>query len=129
MKLFSDDLPPVCRQKPEELFLVRIMAKPAPESAEAKEIGGAFVNCWVNADDLRSAEKMAIEQIQEEGWRPVRFDHWEVVCRESYTLSNEMDADERRDSLERVEEAFEYGIALAFYMWPVDAPDAGDETI
>ncbi len=85
------------------------------------------MNCWVDADDLRTAEQVAIDRIREERWRPTKFDDWKLVCRSCYTDDSGYEENERRESLERVEEAFEYGIALTFHCWPVDAPDAHDE--
>ena len=117
-KLFSDSIDPVYRTKSEEVFLVRIEAKPNSSNEEALDIAGAFVNCWVNADDLKTAELESIKYIQDSDWTPSRFDHWELVCRECYQ------DEEFADSLQAVEDSFEEGISGIFYTWPHDAPDA-----
>jgi hypothetical protein len=127
MSLFADTIAPVRRRKPEELFLIRVVAKPSHENSEAADSGGAYVNCWVDADDLRTAEQAALERVRAEQWQPTKFEHWELVCRECYTDDSRYNEGERRESLERVDEAFEYGIALKFHCWPVDAPDANDD--
>jgi hypothetical protein len=83
------------------------------------------VNCWVDADDLRTAEERAIEAMAREQWKPAKFDHWELVYRSCYV--NNPDEDERFELLERLDEALEHGIALAFNCWPLDAPDANED--
>jgi hypothetical protein len=127
MSLFADTIAPVRRRSADELFLIRVIDTPLPENSEASDAGGAYVNVWVDADDLRTAERSAIDCIREEHWRPTKFEHWELVCRQCYTDDSRIDEDERRVSLERVDEAFEYGVALTFHCWPIDAPDAHDE--
>ena len=51
-------------------------------------------------------------------WEPIKFDHWELVCRRCYTERSWDDESERLQSLERIAEAFEYGFALIFFTWP-----------
>lgn len=80
-RLFSDTIDPVRRSDAKELFLVRVEAAPLPDNPESSECGGAFVNAWVNVPTLREAERAMLARLGEEGWRPVRLDHWEIVCR------------------------------------------------
>lgn len=127
MGLYADTIAPVNRSSADELFLIRLVATPLPENPEAADIGGAYVNCWVNAKDLRTAEQRALNRIREEQWRPTRFDQWDLVCRQCYLDDSRYSEDEKRESLERLYEAFEHGIALVFHTWPVDAPDSEDE--
>ena len=129
VNLFADTIAPVSRRNADELFFIRVVAEPLPENTEAIDSGGAYVNCWVDADDLRTAEQAALDRIREERWRTTKFEHWELVCRRCYTDDVRYSEVERRESLERFDEAFEYGIALKFHCWPVDAPDAHDEEI
>ena len=127
MNPFSDTIAPVRRTKADDLFLVRIVATPSAENPEASEIGGAYVNCWVDADELRVAEERAIEAIESEQWQPTKFDHWEFVCRRCYDEDSRYNDTERRESLEHVDWAFEHGISFTFNCWPKDAPDANEE--
>jgi hypothetical protein len=102
---YSDGIDPIQRSSPAELFLVTLEARPEPDSDEYKEAGGAFVNCWVNADDLRTAERRAVALVREAGWRPHRFDAWEIVTRDTYANSQPSD-DAGPDLLEIVAQAF-----------------------
>jgi len=118
-KLHSDGIPPVHRSKPGELFFFRIQVIPHPDNPEAQDAGGAFANCWVDADDLRTAEIRAIEVIQGNGWCPQSLDEWKLVWRECYK-----DGHEARQS---IDEAFRDGSNCTFFVWPVDAPDRSGE--
>ncbi len=117
--LFADTIGPVNRNTPEELFLLRIEATPTPENPEKDDVGGAYVNAWVDAETLREAEEKAIERIKEEGWSPVKFEHWELVCKDCYSEES-YDKESLPDILDSIETAFEYGVGLIFHTWPID---------
>lgn len=121
---YSDEVGPIRRSSPDEFFLITIEARPTPESDEHGEAGGAFVNCWVDADDLRTAERRAVELIRDGGWQPDRFDDWDPVTR---ATADERDAAEGGPSpRDLIEQAAINGIACVFHTWPVDAPDADE---
>jgi cytolysin (calcineurin-like family phosphatase) len=108
------------------LFLLTFEARPEPESDDYGQIGGAFVNCWVNVDDLCTAERRAVALIQNYGWHPHRFEAWELVTRTTYTDREPQD-DGGPDLREVVEQAFVDGEVCVYHTWPADAPDADDE--
>jgi hypothetical protein len=51
-------------------FLLRIEATPIPENSKSNDVGGAYVNAWVDVETLGEAEEKAIDRIKEEGWLP-----------------------------------------------------------
>jgi hypothetical protein len=121
---YADGIEPVRRSSPGELFLVTIEARPAPGSEKFGQMGGSFVNCWVNADDLCTAERRAVALIEADGWRPHRFEEWSIVSRETYTDWKPLDED-GPDLRELFEQALIDGELCVFNTWPLDAPDAG----
>ena len=123
---YSDGIDLVRRSSSDELFLVTIEARPEPGADEFGDVGGAFVNCWVNAADLRTAERRAVALIQDHGWRPHRFEEWELVTRATYT-DREPEDGGGLDLREVVAQAFIDGEVCVFNIWPVDAPDADNE--
>jgi len=123
---FSDSIAPMRRSRSDELFLLIIEARPDPNADEYGEAGGAFVNCWVHADDLCLAERKAVAMIQEHRWRPHRFDSWELVTRETYADWEPSD-DGESDPRDVVARAFTDGVVCEFCVWPVNAPDAGQD--
>src|SRR5436309_7713505 len=78
--LHADTVPPVHRTQPGEVFFIRMEARPVPGSDAFGHSGGAYVNCYVDADDLRSAELRAISLIQEADWQPEHFETWQLTC-------------------------------------------------
>lgn len=114
--LFADTIESVKRNTPEELFLLRIEATPNTENPESFDIGGACINAWVDAETLREAEVKAIDRIKEEGWSPVKFEHWELVCKDCYSKKSH-DEEALPNSIET---AFKYGVGLIFHTWPID---------
>jgi hypothetical protein len=122
-RLYADTIDPVHRTDASELFLVTLEAKPGPDSGDYGKEGGAFVNCWVDADDLRSAEQRAVALIESDGWQPYRFESWELVTRETYA-DRETPEDDDLDLGELIEQAFVDGEVCVFNTWPVDAPHA-----
>lgn len=123
---YSDGIEPVRRSAPGEVFLVTIEARPTPDAEDYDEAGGAFVNCWVAADDLRTAERRAVALIEEDGWRPYRFDSWKLVSQDTYA-DWEPGEDEEPDPREMVAQALADGEVCAFYTWPKDAEDADED--
>jgi hypothetical protein len=123
---YSDGIDPIRRSSPDELFLITIEARPEPGADEYGDAGGAFVNCWVNAADLRMAERRAVALIRDHGWRPHRFEEWELVTRATYT-GREQESDGGPDLREVVEQAFLDGEVCVFNTWPVDASDADED--
>lgn len=117
--LFADTIEPVKRKTSEKLFLLRIEATPTPENPESDEVAGAYVNAWVDAETLREAEEKAIDRIKEEGWSPVKFEHWELVSKGCY-LEESHDKEALPDILDSIETALEYGVGLIFHTWPID---------
>jgi hypothetical protein len=122
---FSDGIVPVRRASPDELFFITIEARPEPDADDYGVAGGAFVNCWVDADDLRTAERKAVALIHEAGWRPHRFDEWSIVSRDR-SAGCQRESKVEPDFSEFVDQAFVDGEVCLSNIWPVDAPDAGD---
>jgi hypothetical protein len=121
--LYADTIPPIERANASELFLVTMEAVPGKASKDYGIAGGAFVNCWVDAADLRTAELRTIGLIKGNQWRPFRFESWELVTRET-CAHREPPADDAPDLRRIFEQAFIDGEVCVFYIWPVDAPDA-----
>lgn len=123
-EFFSDTIRPISRNSPAEVFLLTIEAKPDSGAADFGTVGGAFVNCWIDADSLQTAERRAIALIREQNWYAVKLDTWQMVTRETY-MGREP-PDEGPNPADLVEQAFIDGEVCVFYKYPVNAPDAND---
>jgi hypothetical protein len=124
---YSDGIDPVRRSSSDEVFFLMIEARPEPHSDEFGQSGGAFVNCWVNADDLRTAERRAVELIHESGWRPHKFEEWRLVTKSTYE-GDDPPEDGMPSSADLVDQALVDGEVCVFHTWPFDAPDDDDES-
>jgi hypothetical protein len=120
--LFADSIAPVRRTMPGEVFFIRMEASPEPGSDDFGTEGGGFVNCYVDADDLRAAELRAISLIRDHGWQPLRFETWELTCGEC--ANDTQSEDDAPTSRELVERALLDGECCVFFTWPIDAHDA-----
>jgi hypothetical protein len=123
---YSDGVAPVSRASADQVFFLIIEARPESDSDDFGKAGGAFVNCWVNVDNLRSAERRAVALILDYGWRPYRFEEWKLVTRATYA-GLEPREDGEPDLSEVLDQAFVDGEVSIFNTWPVDAPDANEE--
>jgi hypothetical protein len=121
---YSDRIDPVHRSSPDQLFFLIIEARPEPDSDEYGDAGGAFVSCFVDADDLRTAERQAVALIEQTGWRPCRFVEWKFVT--SASFADHKTTDDEPDPRQMVEQTFIDGTVCVFQTWPVDAPDASE---
>lgn len=119
IKLFADSIDPVSRNNSKELFFIQFEVLPKNDNPESSKYGGAYANLWINTDTIRDAEKKAIDRIKDEGWKPYKLEEWKIVCRDCYTPES-YDEKELRDILEQIDEAFEYGISLSLYTWPLE---------
>jgi hypothetical protein len=62
------------------VFILIIKVEPNKENAQAGEIAGAYVNCFVEANTFEEAEETAIRFLREENWVPIALEEsWEVT--------------------------------------------------
>lgn len=93
------------------IYYIFLEGIPLPDNSERKECAGGYINCWVNAEDEASAKDKAIAYIHdEEGWQVLNIEEICIADRERYL--------EEPASLECFDQAVDYGIGAAFYIWP-----------
>jgi hypothetical protein len=100
------------------MFLFTFRSRIHSKSKEAKrrgDVGGAYVNCWINFKDFEAAEKLAKLLIREQGWIP------EIKIRESRIQRRSL---KKKKEKQYYTEAIKFGYSLVFHLWPKDAPDA-----
>ena len=98
------------------LFTFRSRLKPKSEAAQRlSDMGGAYVNCYIQFKDYEAAEKLAKLLIKEDGWIPEEMtDAWRVQKNKLKTKKHK----------QYYSEAIKYGYCLVFHLWPKDAEDA-----
>lgn len=105
-------------KSPAEMFLFTFRSRLNPKSKEVNrltDVGGAYINCWINFKDFEAAEKLARILIREQGWIPeTRTDESRIHKKSLRTKKQK----------QYYSEAIKYGYTLVIHMWPKDAPDA-----
>ena len=93
------------------IFYLMIEAVPNCNNPERKELGGAYVNCWVKAETKEEACSAAKEYIASEKWLSLQVEEAAPVRRQAYM--------DEPDSLKCYDEACKKGISAIFYVWPL----------
>ena len=94
-------------------FYFCFKARPKQGSAEAKQSGGAFINCWIIRDTIEQAESQARGAIADEDWRITKVEEACEMTRET----------QLPEGVEYFEQAQIDQQVFVFSRWPVDAPD------
>lgn len=81
-------------------------------------MGGAFVNCWVNRDDLARAEAIVFTSLTEAGWLVEEIESWEIVTRDLYVHRDTADDDDDDvNYCELFDAALDEGISCLVHTW------------
>lgn len=76
------------------MYFITYHGKPKTNNQEVGETIGAYINCYIEADNLKQAEKIARNEIDEM--------NWDILTRdEAYTIDNESISDEGREYYEQ----------------------------
>lgn len=54
-----------------EIYYLLLEAKPCISNEERKEADGAYINCWIKAEDEAAAKDTAVEYIAAQGWEMI----------------------------------------------------------
>lgn len=94
------------------LYCLVVEAAPHRNNPESKEYGGAYISCWVKADNPTDALRKVKEYIHEQNWAFIKTEDIFTVQREQYI--------DEPDSLECYDNALQYGFDAIFHTWPKD---------
>ncbi len=56
------------------IIYLMLEATPTSNHEEFDDIGGAFINCWINAEDEESAKAIAIKTLKDCCWNVLRIE-------------------------------------------------------
>ena len=90
-------------------------ARPFPANPESTSCEGAYITCWIHAEDYSEALTAAKEFCSEEGWEVLGIEGDCLVDREQYESTSE--------ALKFYDHAVDTGLAAMFYIWPPDPDD------
>lgn len=94
------------------IYYLLIEAKPNKNNDECKEFAGAFVNCWIKANDEKSALKKAEEYIDSEMWEIINIEEIYLLEKDFYIDNPELKS--------CYDLACEYGTSAIFNCWSIE---------
>ena len=101
------------------IFFSRYEAIPLPEAEDFAVCGGAYINCWIQAQSEEEASELAAVVIHERGWKVVSVDE---ECRE---VDESLYAEDDKHR-EYYDQAVLDGGCYVFHQWPVDDQDGAE---
>lgn len=97
------------------MFFIQLRVRPAENSPNAVEYGGAYANCWVQREVLSDAMAAAIDLVHDAGWQAETVEEERQVFREEFN----------GDGLEYFDQAVLDNEVCVFHTWPIDSSNAG----
>lgn len=103
------------------MWLITVEAIPNVKEnpQDAKEYGGAYVNCWINFLIEDGAVELAKFYIRENGWIPLEISE--------ENLWFDVDDCETTEQKQYFSEAEEFGASLVWYYYPFEADDEDED--
>jgi hypothetical protein len=95
-----------------KMYFLVYHAQPQPGLKDAKDIGGAYVSCWIEADSIDQADTIARQEIA-----TVK---WDVVEKEEAYEVNADDYSSDADGLELYQQALVDKWVLTFHTYPIE---------
>src|ERR1041385_2493842 len=99
------------------MYLITIRSRLNPRSklaANYRDVGGAYVLCYISFKDFTAAEHLARWAIRREGWIPEKRTDARIVTRKHFKTKKQK---------QYYSDILKYGYSLVFSMWSADAPD------
>jgi hypothetical protein len=91
------------------LFSVTLTARPTRQLEDFAELGGAYVNCWIEAASEADAVSQAEAEIRAAGWIPEAVDSVRPVTASDYA--------DNIAGREYYEQAIIDGVVIVFHTW------------
>jgi hypothetical protein len=96
------------------MVFIQFEAMPPQAISTRENIAGAYVNCWIRADDATEAEKRARQTLADEDWVVVSVEECRLV---------DVDAEVSGPNGSYIREALESGRSLVFHRWPPEGEE------
>jgi hypothetical protein len=93
------------------MILLQYHASPKDKPVDPDDIAGAYINCWMNYDNQKEAERKAMEMMHENGWTDLTLDEVSKVNRSDY--------EDNEDQLQYFDQALTDDEVLVVYTYPL----------
>ena len=81
-----------------------------PRSTEQKEVSGAYINCWIDLQNISDAKILAEQKILEHDWEILKMEDGYIIDRADYNY--------KKEGLQYFEEALIDKWVLVFHTYP-----------
>ena len=95
-----------------KLYFFTYLARPKAGSENSESYGGAYVNCWIDAESDARAAECASTAISRAGWAVESLEQYSVVTRKDYADDDE--------GLQHFDQALIDKEVYVFHTWPPD---------
>lgn len=102
------------------VYLVQLEAIPNKDNPEKAECIGAYVNCWVKADNMNIAFQTATKYVNTQGWDVMSVEDQFEVQREMYVGEDGEVEEEYHDSLQSFDDAWREGVSAIYYTYSTE---------
>jgi len=92
--------------------LLKYHGKPESNNKELNEIGGAFINCWVESKNIDQADRIARKEIDKLNWDILNHEESYEITRKDYM--------ENKVGLQYYEQALIDKFVCVFHTYPID---------
>lgn len=99
------------------VFLLRFQASPLTDRS-AGDVGGAFINCWVQRDTMADADETARKLITDQGW---------IITEEVEAAEVRREQVDEESGLEYFEQCLIDGEVAVFYSYPIEDEEETSE--
>jgi hypothetical protein len=72
-----------------EIFFLQYESVPSSKSEDFNDIGGAYINCWIKANSLAGAKKLAESNIKDNEWVIIKLEESYPVNMDFYENNDE----------------------------------------
>jgi len=96
------------------MIYIQFEAMPTQSVAERENVTGAYVNCWIQTDDVAQAEKLARLWIAEQEW---------VVIGVEEIRQIDLKVEGRGPNAQYIREATDSGGSMVFHRWSAQGED------
>ena len=96
------------------MVFIQFEAMPPQAISTGENVAGAYVNCWIRADDVTEAEERARQWIADEDWVVVSVEERRLVDVESEVSG---------PNGPYIREALGSGGSLVFHQWPPEGEE------
>ena len=94
------------------IYFFTFHAQPRPDLEDADGIAGAYTNCWIEADNINQAEKIAKQEIGDLRWEILEKEDSFEITEDHYSKDS--------DGYDYYKQALIDKLVIVFHTYPIE---------